>query len=187
VTSYERWIKELGYSEVPNAFLSGADPAPVDHPFFNELETIFARDDIGADSVLCLDSVPTVCIIDAKTLSQSQEERTSQIRRFCEKLWNQNLARIVLVAGEASIEAWAVDDPAAMREKISPEDRQILADFSIQGLLSGDVLRNRSAWFDPHKRVCRSLQKLKSAASEAHRASTNASACRIPKAKARRG
>jgi hypothetical protein len=98
----------------------------------------------------CAWSMPTC-------LSGAKEAQTDQVRRFCERLWNQNLARIVLVAGEEYLEAWSVDDPNAARERIFTETSSRLADFSFQGLLSGEVLKNRATWFDPHKRVDKTL------------------------------
>ena len=149
----ERWIKELGYSEVPGALLDQANSIPTDHPFFSEVVSMFdATAEVNASVVLCLDRVPTVCLIDAQQLSESSNTRGAQIRGFCERLWNQNLARIVLVAEDESIEAWSVDDPKAEKEQIRFGSKGV-RDFSINGLLSGEVLKNRATWFDPHKRV----------------------------------
>jgi hypothetical protein len=154
VGKVERWIDELGYNEVPGALLSSADRVPTDHPFATEVEAMFnAAGDVGASAVLCIDRVPTVCLVDEARLSGTKQAQTNQIRRLCERLWNQNLARIVLVAGEHSLEAWSIDDPKAARETILASGRDLLSDFSFQGLLSGEVLKNRANWFDPHKRV----------------------------------
>jgi hypothetical protein len=143
---------------VPGALLSKDKLIPADHPFASEVEAMFdVAGDIGASSVLCIDRVPTVCLVDAAHLRGTKEAQISQVRRFCERLWNQNLARIVLVAHEQSLEAWSVDDPKAARENILLTDTASLSDFSFQGLLSGEVLKNRSTWFDPHKRVDKTL------------------------------
>lgn len=153
VNRLERWIKELGYSEVPGALLDQANPIPVDHPFFSEVTSMFDETaEINASAVLCLDRVPTVCLVDVEQLSQSDDARRSQIRGLCERLWNQNLARVVLVTEDETIEAWSVDDPKANRQKIGLGTKEI-ADFSVNGLLNGEVLKNRATWFDPHKRV----------------------------------
>ena len=158
MNSVKRWIGRLGYGEMPGALLEHADAVPADHPFASEVDAMFdGSANIGASAVLCIDRVPTVCLVDAATLSGPQQIQTDQVRRFCERLWNQNLARIVLVAGGKSLEAWSVDDPKAARETIFPTAREQLADFSFHGLLSGEVLKNRSNWFDPHKRVDKTL------------------------------
>jgi hypothetical protein len=158
VDTIERWSRDLGYDDVPGALLSGASQVPPDHPFAAEVEGMFdAGGDVGASAVLCIDRVPTVCLVDTARLAGSDKTQADQIRRFCERLWNQNLARIVLIAADDYIDAWSVDDPQAPCERIATGSAQALADFSLQGLLSGEVLKNRSAWFDPHKRVDKTL------------------------------
>jgi hypothetical protein len=158
VSSVERWIEALGYGEVPGTLLTGADQIPADHPFAIEVGAMFdIVGDVGASAVLCIDRVPTVCLVDATHLGGVREGRAAQVRLFCERLWNQNLARIVLVVEEELIEAWSVDDPKAARETILAQVGGTLADFSFQGLLSGEVLKNRATWFDPHRRVDKTI------------------------------
>jgi hypothetical protein len=95
VNSVERWIGDLGYGEVPGTLLERADDVPADHPFVSEVEAMFnGSTDVGASAILCIDRVPTVCLVDAAKLTGPQQAQTDQIRRFCERLWNQNLARI---------------------------------------------------------------------------------------------
>lgn len=158
MTRVEHWIGDLGYSEVPGALLTSANLIPTDHPFATEVAAMFdVAGDVGVSAVLCIDRVPTVCVVDAANLNGTKQAQTNQVRRLCERLWNQNLARIVLVAREQSLEAWSVDDPKARREIILAASSGSLADFSFQGLLSGEILKNRSNWFDPHKRVDKTL------------------------------
>jgi hypothetical protein len=158
VDTVERWTRDLGYGDVPGALLSNGGQVPADHPFATEVAAMFdAVGDVGASAVLCIDRVPTVCLIDTARLAGSDQAQADQIRRFCERLWNQNLARIVLVAADDHVDAWSVDDPQAPRERIAAGSAQALADFSFRGLLSGEILKNRGAWFDPHKRVDKTL------------------------------
>ena len=143
---------------MPGALLNGTDQIPADHLFATEVAAMFnTAGDVGASAVLCIDCVPTVCLVDAARISGTKQAQTDQVRGFCERLWNQNFARIVLVAGEEYLEAWSVDDPHAARERILAEASDRLADFSFQGLLSGEVLKNRATWFDPHRRVDKTL------------------------------
>jgi hypothetical protein len=153
----DRWIEELGYREVPGALLSSVDSIPPDHPFETEVRAMFLTNAVGASAVLCIDRVPTVCLVDATRLEGCNEDQAAQVRWFCEKLWNQNLARIVLVAGDQILEAWSVDHPKGLRESIPAGDSAAIRDFSLYGLLSGEVLRKRADWFDPDKRVDKTL------------------------------
>jgi hypothetical protein len=158
VNRVERWTETLGYRQVPGVLLSSPDQISADHPFALEASAMFAAGgDVGASAVLCVDSVPTVCLIDATHLVGKKEAQTIQVRRFCERLWNQNLARIVLVLRETSLEAWSVDNPKAACEQVSGQNAETLRDFSFQGLLSGEILKKRATWFDPHHRVDKTL------------------------------
>jgi hypothetical protein len=66
VSKVERWIKDLGYREVPGALLGSANQVPADQPFATEVAAMFeAAGDVGASAVLCIDRVPTVCLVDA--------------------------------------------------------------------------------------------------------------------------
>ena len=76
----DRWVRELGYREVPGALLSDIDSIPPDHPFDTEVHAMFdVTDDVGASAVLCIDRVPTVCLVDATQLKGCKEEQTGQI------------------------------------------------------------------------------------------------------------
>jgi len=70
VSRLERWIKDLGYGEVPGALLGRADQVPADHPFATEVGAMFdVAVGVGASAVLCIDRVPTVCLVDAAHLN----------------------------------------------------------------------------------------------------------------------
>lgn len=149
------WVSDLGYDQVSGAFVVDGTAAIDVHPFAPELRSIFASDQGPAGSaVLCIDRVPTVCMLDQRRLSAEPLVRRDQMREFCERLWNQNLARVVLVADPDWLEAWSVDNPDAQPQRYSLEERDAARrDWSVSGLLGGEALRGRDSWFDPHKRV----------------------------------
>jgi len=148
------WIEELGYSLMGNDFIR--DGAIVDeHPFAPELRSIF-RPERGAagEAVLCLDQVPTVCLVAKQSLSDDPSARKEEVREFCERLWNQNLIRTVLVAGIDSLEVWSVDNPRVEPESFSREQREEAERaWSVTGLVGGDALQRRGEWFAPKHRV----------------------------------
>lgn len=151
------WARELGYDQLEGAFIRAGDRAVDDHPFAPELRSIFgAAQGSRADAVFCVDRVPTVYLLAQKSLSAETHTRRSEIRSLCEKLWNQNLARIVLITDDDSIEAWSVDNADAAPERFERSQAQISA-WSVSGLLGGEALRGREAWFDPKKRVDKTL------------------------------
>lgn len=149
------WVDDLGYGRVEGAFVvDGSDLIDV-HPFAPELRAIFSseRGPAGA-AVFCIDRVPTVCLLDQRGLSASEGERHEEMRAFCERLWNQNLARVVLVVDAEWIEAWSVDNPEALPQRYSITEREeVQRAWSVSGLLGGEALRDRDSWFDPQKRV----------------------------------
>lgn len=149
------WVDDLGYGRVAGAFVVHGSDAVDIHPFAPELRAIFSseRGPAGA-AVFCIDRVPTVCLLDQRQLSPNASERREEMRAFCERLWNQNLARVVLVVDEEWIEAWSVDNPDAPPQRYSTAGREeARRDWSVSGLLGGEALRGRDAWFDPSKRV----------------------------------
>jgi hypothetical protein len=149
------WVEDLGYDRVTGAFVVDGSAAVDVHPFAPELRAIFSpeRGPAGA-AVFCIDRVPTVCLLDQRQLSADATERREQMRTFCERLWNQNLARVVLVADAQWLEAWSVDNPEAAPQRYSVDEREeVRRAWSVAGLLGGEALRSRDSWFDPHKRV----------------------------------
>src|SRR3954449_2003689 len=119
------WVTDLGYDRVTGAFVREGSPQIDLHPFAPELRSIFAPERGPAGmAVFCIDQVPTVCLLDQSRLSIERGARRAQVREFCERLWNQNLARVVLVTGEQSLEAWSVDNPDAHPQRYSLDERQ---------------------------------------------------------------
>jgi hypothetical protein len=159
VDNVERWAGELAYDRLADSLLLARDGCPTDRPFCSEIRALFAppANVAPAAAVFCIDHVPTICLVEQATLLDDPKQRRNQIRRLCERLWNQNLARAVLVAGPTSFEAWSVDNPKAQREIILERDINAIDDWSVSGLLSGNVLEGRNSWFDPHKRLDKKL------------------------------
>jgi hypothetical protein len=149
------WMADLGYDRVSGALVRNGDAAVDVHPFAPELRAIFDPEmGLGSGSVLCVDRVPTVCLVDQAQLSADPDMRRKEMRDFCERLWNQNLARVVLVTDPEWLEAWSVDNPDVKPQRYSLAEREAarLA-WSVSGLLGGEALRGRDAWFAPERRV----------------------------------
>lgn len=159
MSELSRWAAELGYDRIASSLLRAESGCPANHPFAPEVRSLFsvAPDIAPASAVYCVDQVPTVCLVESANVSQVAPERKNQIRKLCERLWNQNLARVVLVLSPHGFEAWSVDNPKIKPESITENDRTKIDDWSAQGLLSGDVLKKRDSWFDSEKRVDKSL------------------------------
>ncbi len=153
------WVADLGYDRMPDEFIRDGRPEIDVHPFAPELRAIFGpTTGLGGGAVFCIDRVPTVCLIDQRALSGDADERRNQLRGFCERLWNQNLARVVLVTDPEWLEAWSVDNSDAAPQRYLLAEREGARQaWSVSGLLGGEALRGRDSWFDPHKRVDKTL------------------------------
>ncbi|MCV9999446.1 N-6 DNA methylase [Pararhizobium sp. YC-54] len=149
------WVADFGYGQVTGAFVRSDDAAVGVHPFAPELRSIFGPErGPGGDAVFCIDRVPTVCLLDQRRLSTDAHDRREEVRDFCERLWNQNLARVVLITDPEWLEVWSVDNPDAAPQRYALSEREdARRAWSVTGLLGGEALRGRDSWFDPHKRV----------------------------------
>lgn len=153
------WVKDLGYDQVTGAFVQEGEAAVDLHPFAPELRSIFSPEHGPAGAaVFCIDRVPTVCLLDHRVLSGTSDQRARQMRDFCERLWNQNLARVVLVTNQNWLEVWSVDNPDVPPQRYSLDQREeARRTWSVSGLLGGEALRGRDDWFDPEMRVDKML------------------------------
>lgn len=156
--SLHEWITKLGYDAVPGITVRRSDDCPADRPFAAEIRTMFEGDQgLAADAFACIDRVPTVALIDRVELPNGRHDYRAAVRALCERLWNQNLVRILLVTEPDSFEVWSVDNPDVAPERVGRDDEDGLQTWSLSGLLGGRALANRGRWFDPDKRVDRHL------------------------------
>lgn len=158
MNSVDRWLRDLGYDAVPGVTVRRSEGCGADQPFATEMRNSFGVDrEVRADAFACIDQVPTIALLDRLSLPADVDECRLAIRGFCERLWNQNLARIVLVTMPDAFEAWSVDNPRIEPEYIGSNDTVALATWSLSGVLGGNVLKGRERWFDAEQRVDRTL------------------------------
>jgi hypothetical protein len=159
VNAVQSWAAKLGYDRFARSFVQSEIDCPANHPYAPEIRSVLwpTVDVLPAQAAFCIDNVPTIYMVDGHNLPDSKEERQSVIRQLCERLWNQNLARAVLVATDSQFEVWSVDNPKAEREIVVDDASASFAEWSAKGLLTGEVLRGRDHWFDPKHRVDKAL------------------------------
>lgn len=150
MTVLDSWLSDLAYTDFPDELFRSGQKAGT-RPYASEIEEMLAPDrGIGASAVFCVDEQPTVCFIDATTLTQVREYRIEQIRR---KVWNQNLASVVLVLDPKGLTAYAVNDRDAEPDVLDRGDVERRGHWSAYEVQSGFIKDRLSDWFSPEERV----------------------------------
>lgn len=150
MTALDGWLSDLAYTDFPNNIFKSGEKAGT-RPYASEIEEMLAPDrGIGASAVFCVDEQPTVCFIDATTLTQAREYRIEQIRQ---KVWNQNLASVVLVLDPKGLTAYAVNDREAEPDVLDRSDVGRRGHWSAYEVQSGFIKDRLSDWFSPEERV----------------------------------
>jgi len=154
MTQFDSWLSELAYTEFPDELFKTGQRAGT-RPYATEIEEMLAPNrGIAASAVFCVGELPTVCFIDGSTLTQAREHRVEQIRQ---RVWNQNLASVVLVLDPDELVAYAVNSRDAEPDILphAAADRQ--GDWSAYEVQSGFIKDRLSKWFEPEERVDRRL------------------------------
>jgi hypothetical protein len=150
MTALENWLADLAYTDFPNELFRSGETAGT-RPYASEIEEMLAADrGIGASAVFCVHEQPTICFIDATMLTKARESRVEQIRQ---KVWNQNLASVVLVLDPTSLTAYAVNDRDAEPDVLVRSDIKRRGQWSAYEVQSGFIKDRLSGWFSPEERV----------------------------------
>jgi len=150
MTTADDWFAELSYTEFPGELLLRGQSAGT-RRYAAEIEEMLAPDGgIAASAVFCVEEQPTVCFIDASTLSQPREQRIEQIRQ---RVWNQNLASVVLVLDPHALAAYAVSDRNAVPDILVRGEVGRRGQWSAYEVQSGFIKDRLSEWFLPEERV----------------------------------
>jgi hypothetical protein len=150
MTSFDDWLSELAYTEFPDELFRSGSTAGA-RPYASEIEEMLAPDrGIGASAVFCVGELPTVCFIDAATLAGGVEQRIEQIRQ---RVWNQNLASVVLVVDSDALSAYSVNEREAEPDSLLRTNVARRGSWSAYEVQSGFITDRLSDWFSPEARV----------------------------------
>lgn len=150
----QSWLEKLGYAAEPNVLHLRGESIPETHPYALEIKTLLKPDGaVRAQAVFDVEGVPTVVFVaeDGAPLTTAQLDQTRQ------RIWNQNLATIVIeLKGE---EATAL--PARKLKNASARLRLDEArpdgPFSALDVSTANLSRRMPKWFDVKARVDRKL------------------------------
>jgi hypothetical protein len=150
MTTLDDWLGELAYTDFPGELFRAGASAGV-RPYASEIEEMLAVDrGIGASAVFCVGEQPAICFIDGATLGKGRDQRIETIRQ---KVWNQNLASVVLVLEEDELSAFSVNDREAEPDIIQRRDAKARGSWSAYEVQSGFIKDRLSDWFNPEARV----------------------------------
>jgi len=150
ITRIEDWLEKLGYATEPRALHKLESHNLENHPYAPEIKALLDPEGaVHAQAVFDVEGVPTVVFL-GNTAEPLQKNELDLIRQ---KIWNQNLANIVLeLNGETAIAlpARKLDDPA---EKLNFSEARPDGHFSAIEVASANLSRRLPNWFDIKARV----------------------------------
>lgn len=148
------WLDRLGYTAEPEVLHLRGGLISKDHPYALEIETLLKPDGaIRAKAVFDVEGVPTVVFVgdDDKPMTRDALDNARM------KIWNQNLASVVIEFGSEVALALPARKLKDAGESIRIEDAQPDGPFSALDIASANLSRRQPEWFDVKARVDRTL------------------------------
>jgi hypothetical protein len=150
----ERWLQQLGYTADPAVLHVCGEAISESHPYGLEIKTLLKPDGaIRARAVFDVEGVPTVVFIgdaDEPLSAQSIDE----VRK---RIWNQNLATVVIVVDGEDATALPARKLRRSAERLRLNDARPDGPFSALDVATANVSRRLPSWFDVRARVDRKL------------------------------
>ena len=148
------WLERLGYSAEPDVLHLRGAPIPKDHPYALEIETLLKPEGaIRARAVFDVEGVPTVVFVGDDNAPLS----TAALDEARKRIWNQNLASVVIEFGDAEALALPARKLKDAGERLRIEDAEPDGPFSALDVASANLSRREPDWFDVKARVDRRL------------------------------
>ncbi|MDN7698627.1 N-6 DNA methylase [Burkholderia semiarida] len=155
-TRLDPWLRALGYAEASPSLHLARDPVPQDHPYAPELRDLLnPNGEIQAQAVFDVDGVPAITFFVGGEASPLQDP--AQLLQLRQRIWNQGLITVVLVADLDMATAYPASAVAGAQAKLKLADAKVNGPWSCSDLLSGDVRERFPTWFRLEDRVDRKL------------------------------
>jgi len=148
--SMDAWLDTLGYTAEPAAVHRFGKPLPECHLYSTELRSLLQSDGaIRAQAVFDVEGVPTVVFVGG----DGEPSPDNELDAIRQRIWNQNLASIVIdVYGERAV-ALPIRRLPDAREELSLGEARWDGPFSALEVASSNVIRRKPDWFDAKARV----------------------------------
>lgn len=145
-----RWLEQLGYAAEPCVLHIRGRAVEKAHPFALEIETLLKPDGaIRARAVFDVEGVPTVIFVDENG-GDADWPTLDVIRK---RIWNQNLATVIIELGEQEATAVPARRLAGAQETLLIDEARVDGPFSALDIVSANLARRKPAWFDTKARV----------------------------------
>jgi len=151
---FDEWLQRLGYADFGKSLHRSAADIDPRHPYAPELNALLAPGgSIRARAVFDVDGVPAVVFISGsgKPLTQSELDKVRQ------RVWNQNLAQIILEVSNDQVLVRPVTKTADSLEIVTAKEARADGPFSGFDVSSNSLARRLPEWFDAGDRVDRKL------------------------------
>ncbi len=152
--TFETWLQRLGYFEEPSVLHQHGHSIPETHPYALEIHSLLRpQGAVRARAVFDVEGVPTVVFVgpDEAPLSPSELD---QIRQ---KVWNQNLAAVVIELSETLAKAYPAIRLNNSEEQLLFQHARPDGPFSALDIASANLATRLPKWFDINQRVDRRL------------------------------
>ena len=153
---FETWLQRLGYLEEPSILHQHGHSIPKSHPYALEIHSLLRpQGAVRARAVFDVECVPTVVFVGSDETPLSRLE-LDQIRQ---KVWNQNLAAVVIEVSKTVATAYPAIKLNNSEEKVFFQHARADGPFSALDIASANVATRLPKWFDINQRVDRRLLK----------------------------
>lgn len=150
-TTLNSWLDALGYSGQPGSLHCALEGVAPRHPYALELWDMLRPDgDICAKAVFDVEGVPTVVFLDRSGRTPLSESDLDLIRQ---RLWNQNLVSVLLVANGETLEPHSVHRRVRTEPRLKFHDASAGGEFSAAEITSSEIQQRLPSWFRPDRRV----------------------------------
>lgn len=152
-SNLEQWLSRLGYASEPESLHRAGHAVAGNHPYALEIRNLLRSDGVvRAKAVFDVEGVPTVVFVggDGNPLT------TEQLDDARKRIWNQNLATVVIDVHGDSADVLPVRK-LATRQQLHLSKVTADGPFSIAEVSSADLTRRLPQWFDVKARVDQQL------------------------------
>ncbi len=135
------------------------DKKPVLHPYSAEIGRLLdAQGGIQSEAVFCVDETPVVCFVDDASLPKTEKERKARVAQIRQKIWNQNLASVLIVVCQNELHAYPIQKAGTNEMALLRlNDANSTGPWSALEFETDRVQDRLPEWFKPERRVDRRL------------------------------